>query len=430
MALDQRIIDAIEQFKNVLIYDFPIERDKLIAKAKEHQLLENYLHPYISSDKNNGLYRSIIDLFNSFHNEAFFQMLLEFFKVSDRYEVWMRRNKGDGTLLYRFVDKTNEKNYFVIIYFGCSIVDEQFFEQEFRFYDFQAYENIYFVFGGKIETATLMALEGIKPRNDDHLQQVLEGYKVTDLLKFLKSFFNNETRKAVLNAMNAVQKSVDDLIGYSVTEICSHVSLEKFKEQKIADWGNFDYNALIGDIALSPSKIKKLIDKFVIEERYKTLFDGELYSDSYITAEWFYQKYASNIKTTNFDMTAVVAGYFKSIEQLLDSFIVAHAQEKVFESWIDKHNRYIEIKVGDTNYMSMLGKMQKFLSREDNRCLFEEQDRVLQRFYLDKLNTWISDCRNGFFHKDNINNPETLAQIRQDTLFLYFFTLVLFRFDD
>lgn len=423
MALDQRIIDAIGQFKNVLIYDFPVERDKLIAKAKEHQLLENYLHPYISSDKNNGLYRSIIDLFNSMHNEAFFQMLLEFFKVSDRYEVWVRRNKGDGTLLYRFVDKTNEKNYFVIIYFGCSIVDEQFFEREFRFYDFQAYENIYFVFGGKIETATLMSLEGIKPRNDDHLQQVLEGYKVTDLLKFLKSFFNNETRKAVLNAMNSVQKSVDDLIGYSVTEICSHESLERFKEQKIADWKHYDYKALVGDTIIYPTKINNLINKFVAQERYRILFDGNLYSESYITSEWFYQKYANKIRVTNFDMTAVVAGYFKSVEQLLDDFIFRHGKNRSFPC--KEKERY---KVGSINYQSMLGGMRIFLSENDD--LFEEKDTYLQMFYKKKLGTWIDNCRNGFFHKDNINDSNTLALIRQETLSLYFFTLVMYRFDD
>lgn len=425
MALDQRIIDAIEQFKNVLINDFPIERDKLIAKAKKQQLNENYLHPYICSDKNEGLYRSIIDLFNSMHNEAFFQMLLKFFKISDRYEVGTRRNKGDGTLLYRFVDKTNEKYYFIIISFGCSIVDEQFFERKFLLYDYQAYENIYFVFGGKIEAAALMALEGIKPKNID-LQRALDGYKVTNLLKFLKSFFNNETRKAVLNAMNAVQKSVEDLIGYSVTEICSQVSLAKFKEQKITDWAHYDYNALVGDTAVSPSKIQKLIDKFVAQKRYRILFDGNLYSDSYITSEWFYQKYASNIKVTNFDMTAVVAGYFKSIEQLLDSFIVANGQDKVFEY----RSGYDDVLVGDTNYKSMLGKIHKFLAREENRCLFEEQDRALQKYYLNKLKTWIDNCRNGFFHKDNIGEPETLALIRQETLSLYFYTLVMYRFDD
>lgn len=129
-------------------------------------------------------------------------------------------------------------------------------------------------------------------------------------------------------------------------------------------------------------------------------------------------------------MTAVVAGYFKSIEQLLDSFIVAHAQEKVFESWKDKNDRYIEIKVGDTNYKSMLGKIHKFLAQKENRCLFEEQDRVLQEFYLIKLKEWIDNCRNGFFHKDNIGEPETLALIRQETLSLYFYTLVMYRFDD
>ena len=169
-----------------------------------------------------------------------------------------------------------------------------------------------------------------------------------------------------------------------------------------------------------------MIDKFVEQERYRTLFDGNLYSDSYITSEWFYQKYANNIKVTNFDMTAVVAGYFKSIEQLLDSFIVANGQDKVFEY----RNGYDNILVGDTNYKSMLGKMHKFLAREENKCLFEEQDRALQKFYLNKLKTWIDNCRNGYFHKDNIRKTETLALIRKETLSLYFFTLVMYRFDD
>lgn len=76
----------------------------------------------------------------------------------------------------------------------------------------------------------------------------------------------------------------------------------------------------------------------------------------------------------------------------------------------------------------MLGDMQKFIY--NNIDLFEENNASLQSFYLKKLKDWIDQCRNGYFHKDNIQDTNTLHNIRQETLSLYFFTLVMFQFDD
>lgn len=99
----------------------------------------------------------------------------------------------------------------------------------------------------------------------------------------------------------------------------------------------------------------------------------------------------------------------------------------VFETRKISKTEFDEIRVGDTNCISMLGNMQNFL--KNNPELFEEQDSSLQNYYLNKLNAWRKKSRNGYFHKDNIQNSSTLFKIRSETLCLYFFTLTMLRFD-
>lgn len=416
----------IDAFKENILTQFPLIRDKEILEFQKKNIanydgnIANYDGAaYIQiADDNFSLYQAILRKLN-LHLERQYERMV--------YSILQKeQGKPEGL---RKID---------------SLTDERFY---FKFYSTQEDREIYAILRNHLPRAMMefSVYKNLNAGNDDEVcvvltrtfeqiaTQVVErrierasGLKnvtVLDLPSFLLRFYGKEAKRCFISAISQLNEELADVIGYSITEICDARALAKFKEQKTADWAHYDYNALIGDIAVPPSKIQYLIDKFVAQERYRILFDGNLYSDSYITSEWFYQKYASNIKVTNFDMTAVVAGYFKSVEQLLDDFIFRHGKKRSFPC--KEKERY---KVGSINYQSMLGGMRIFLSENDD--LFEEKDTYLQMFYKKKLGTWIDNCRNGFFHKDNINDSNTLALIRQETLSLYFFTLVMYRFDD
>lgn len=412
----------IDAFKEKILTQFPLIRDKEILEYQKKNI-DNYDGAaYVQiADDNFSLYQAILRKL-TFHLEHQYEQMV--------YSI-LQKEQGKPDGLRKIDSLSNERSYFK---FYSTQEDREIYailrnHPPRAMMEFSVYKNLNAGNDDEICVVLTRTFEQIATQAVEKRIEKVSGLKnvtVLDLPSFLLRFYGKEAKRCFISTISQLNEELADVIGYSITEICDARALAKFKEQKITDWAHYDYNALIGDIAVSPSKIQYLIDKFVAQERYRILFDGNLYSDSYITSEWFYQKYAGNIKVTNFDMTAVVAGYFKSIEQLLDSFIVANGQDKVFEY----RNGYDDILVGDTNYKSMLGKIHKFLARDKNRCLFEEQDRTLQKFYLNKLKTWIDNCRNGFFHKDNIGEPETLAQIRQETLSLYFFTLVMYRFDD
>lgn len=417
----------IDAFKENILTQFPLIRDKEILKCQKKNIdnydVDNYDGAaYVQiADDNFSLYQAILRKLTFYLEHQYEQMV---------YSI-LQKEQGKPDGLRKIDSLSNERFYFK---FYSTQEDREIYailrnHPPRAMMEFSVYKNLNAGNDDEICVVLTRSFEQIATQVVERRIEKVSGLKnvtVLDLPSFLLRFYGKEAKRCFISTISQLNEELADVIGYSITEICDARALAKFKEQKTADWAHYDYNALVGDTAISPSKIQKLIDKFVAQERYRILFDGNLYSDSYITSEWFYQKYANNIKVTNFDMTAVVAGYFKSIEQLLDSFIVANGQDKVFEY----RSGYDDVLVGDTNYKSMLGKIHKFLAREENRCLFEEQDRALQKYYLNKLKTWIDNCRNGFFHKDNIGEPETLALIRQETLSLYFYTLVMYRFDD
>lgn len=409
----------IDAFKENILTQFPLIRDKEILEYQKKNI-DNYDGAaYVQiADDNFSLYQAILRKL-TFHLEHQYEQMV--------YSI-LQKEQGKPNGL-RKVDSLSDERFYFKFY---SIQEDREICVILRNHlpkammDFSVYKNLSADNNDEICIVLTRTFEQIATQVVEKRIERVSGLKkvtILDLPSFLLRFYGKEAKRCFISAVSQLNEELADVIGYSITEICDARALAKFKEQKITDWAHYDYNALVGDTVLSPSKIQKLIDKFIAQERYRILFDGNLYSDSYITSEWFYQKYANKIRVTNFDMTAVVAGYFKSVEQLLDDFIFRHGKNRSFPC--KERERY---KVGSINYQSMLGGMRIFLSKNDD--LFEEKDPYLQMFYKKKLETWIDNCRNGFFHKDNINDSNTLALIRQETLSLYFFTLVMYRFDD
>ena len=409
----------IDAFKENILTQFPLIRDKEILEYQKKNI-DNYDGAaYVQiADDNFSLYQAILRKL-TFHLEHQYEQMV--------YSI-LQKEQGKPDGLRKIDSLSNERFYFKFYSIQedreiCVILRNHLPK---AMMDFSVYKNLSADNNDEICIVLTRTFEQIATQVVEKRIERVSGLKkvtILDLPSFLLRFYGKEAKRCFISTISQLNEELADVIGYSITEICDARALAKFKEQKITDWAHYDYNALVGDTVLSPSKIQKLIDKFIAQERYRILFDGNLYSDSYITSEWFYQKYANKIRVANFDMTAVVAGYFKSVEQLLDDFIFRHGKNRSFPC--KEKERY---KVGSINYQSMLGGMRIFLSENDD--LFEEKDTYLQMFYKKKLGTWIDNCRNGFFHKDNINDSNTLALIRQETLSLYFFTLVMYRFDD
>ena len=420
-------MSAIENFRKALLVDFPLKRDDIIAR----EALRRF------EGKGIGKAKSLIGLDD--HDTEIYNLVKNIFrnKLTNAYEslVWelLTEHQADGRI--SDVKRGGNSNYLTPMSFTsenifCTFHDNKsnktialILRNTPRSLNASQYHSI------ESECSMINALGGecylvyfCYYTEAIYSRPKVKGLEPICFEDFLQKFFNSKVVESFRVALNEINDNLDELIGYSVTEICSRKTLKRFKGELTEEWKTRDYIQYFNDIKVPHETAVKLTDRFLSENRYNTLFDGSDYSDSYITSEWLFKKYAPKIKTSQFDMTAVVAGYFKSVEQLLDAFIRRCGQGRVFQE-----KKSIIILVGDTNYESRLGGMQHFLF--GNCDLFEERNAKLQQFYLNKLKYWIANFRNGYFHKDNIQDPDTLQKIREETISLYFYTLAMYNFN-
>lgn len=247
-----------------------------------------------------------------------------------------------------------------------------------------------------------------------------------DLL--LKLFGAKELRR-FKNAMLTYKDEMHQAVGYRITEIFNDHNLANLKSELDEELRNFDYarikeerfnelhaaNPSLGD--LNDFNFNKIKNMFIDQGRYELLLGNRDFAKSFLTSEWLFKKYFS---MEGMDNTFIVAGYLKSIEQLLWGIIYLVGQGR------ELHDDTIEADNAD-HIDTTLGSLQRFITAQANEDLFDEvfeTGRHFVRLYLRKqLSDWRKKYRNGFFHKHNLEDREKIDAIRDETFFLYFLIL-------
>lgn len=155
------------------------------------------------------------------------------------------------------------------------------------------------------------------------------------------------------------------------------------------------------------------VKRFMKNQYYLALIGKNSYSKSLATAENLYEQYNSD---DCIDYTAIIAGYLKSVEQLLFGIVKFSYNKKckikekssqrkiVFsESNIDK----CDISLGSLIYFLIENKGVLKINGSQKDCLFR------------CLMTYVNECRNDSFHKHNIREWCRVEHIRNNTFFLY-----------
>ena len=68
-----------------------------------------------------------------------------------------------------------------------------------------------------------------------------------------------------------------------------------------------------------------MVSAYVGNRLYKTMIGQNEYAESFITSEWLYHSLKG---TENYDLTAIISGYLKSIEQLLYTVVMMNIDNK------------------------------------------------------------------------------------------------------
>ncbi|MCQ2087705.1 MAG: hypothetical protein MJZ37_06535 [Bacilli bacterium] len=166
-------------------------------------------------------------------------------------------------------------------------------------------------------------------------------------------------------------------------------------------------------------------DNFFSNNLYKVLLDRDDASKSFLTSEYLFNIYNEH---DSLDYTSVVAGYLKSIEQLL---------HKVVMQYLDKQNEFtgsffrikcsfnngtiplITERIGD--FDTTIGSLINFLSLYKKKIF--KVSEVYYRVVLKCLRQYKTECRNGSFHLHNNYDWKKIEKIRHNTYVLYILLL-------
>ena len=267
-------------------------------------------------------------------------------------------------------------------------------------------------------------------QSDEYISSLnsISEEKYGSFLRFasLKDFFEQHIKEGEYEVFKTYvddfNEKAKNIIAYKAVVIPTGTEIETFKTRKSEMLRSYDYESLLpADMFKGQKDI--LRRNYIEREMYKALLGEMDFSDSFITSEWNYEV---NRATGVLDQTGVIAGYLKSIEQLLYA---------VIKLSINK-NKYIRLKNGEDGEFnsdneeyvnSTLGSLTHFIKFNGDIL---DVNGYTKRFIVDTLFRWIDDERNGHFHKDNLHDFAKVEEIREQTLLLYYLILGGFTIGD
>lgn len=220
------------------------------------------------------------------------------------------------------------------------------------------------------------------------------------------------------NAMSTFKDEVHRIIGYQLTEVLNEDNLLKLKnetERELLDFPYDDFKFLRYEEFRIFAEKFDLIRSMFLNERYKVLLGKKDFAESFLTSEWLYKNY---VTSKEMDNTFIVAGYLKSIEQLLWDILVL-TEDK------DKFKKGKSLACEDKIHCT-LWNLENFIANKKNQWLFDgifgNDVKYVQRYLKNVTKHWRENHRNGYFHKDNLD-ADNVSEIRKETYLLYMLIL-------
>lgn len=275
-------------------------------------------------------------------------------------------------------------------------------------------------------------------RHDRLMHEKCDMPKLKTMLfeDFLLEQFGLNELKLFKKAMMTYKDEMHQAVGYQITEIFNLHNLSVLKAELEQDFLDFEYDRVKNDRFtelhsmdetfedLNNKNFRNIKNLFLNQKRYKLLLGNSDFAKSFLTSEWLLRKYFS---LPEMDNTFIVAGYLKSIEQLLWNIIYIIGQGRQIGRITIEDDNAEDIK-------ATLGSLEYFIANHDNDDLFENVFETNTHFimgYLKKqLSAWRRKYRNGYFHKCNLDDKERIDVIRNETFFLYLLILGTISLDD
>lgn len=278
----------------------------------------------------------------------------------------------------------------------------------------------------------------------------------TTICGFITEFFSDELCRYYISSIREAVEEAYKGIGYQTISNLSPKHLSDFREQIIKDLEEFDlnntpYSWFNRDGNLEHIKLDLLqqIDYDIISNR---CFDNKIvysltgqhdFARCFITSEHLYHIFKTDSQCY-YDYSAIVSGYFKSVELLLSDAMHATFSHPNHEAlWIKGNKKHLR----DSDEGSLWqydhqckGNVVQLKFVESNEEHFSKEMRPLIRFLNDNPNGWnisvdskeiinqclinySQGCRNAHVHKEIISDFNTVETIRTNTILCLLYLL-------
>ncbi|MDL2233229.1 hypothetical protein LJC63_06575, partial [Ruminococcaceae bacterium OttesenSCG-928-L11] len=242
------------------------------------------------------------------------------------------------------------------------------------------------------------------------------------LQNFFDYWFGIDEYEIFMVYVNGFNERAKNLISFNTVLMPTEEVLEKFRFSVSTMLLEYPYRDLIPN-EIFVSQIDILHRNYFNRGLYKAMVGEGVFAESFISSEWLY-----NIdKVTGcIDKTGIVAGYLKSVEQLLFAVIqlskdrgkTIRARDKTIIEYTSDNEDRID---------STLGALAAFV---DHNSSVLNVSNYVKHHMVETIDDWREKQRNGYFHKDNLRDFKKVDEIRQEAIYLYFLVLGGFSIDD
>ncbi len=253
--------------------------------------------------------------------------------------------------------------------------------------------------------------------------------------EFFHMFFDDKEYIAFERMEKHFSETAKMYIGHTVVKTLSPYALYSFKRYIDSYIHGQEFASIIDESNAKGNIDKASADKinkqFFENSHYSALVGETSFSQSLITAEWMY--YSLN-EAVNIDLTIIALGFFKAFEQVLLNYTLLHCGEnrkikKLFPT--GKDDRLIDLtdeNVQRNQINTMIDSLIKFYI--NNKDLFCDEINGKAKNYIISVFEKIKFLRNGYLHRDNIEDKKIIDEARQTTYLALYYLLGSYRFRD
>lgn len=233
--------------------------------------------------------------------------------------------------------------------------------------------------------------------------------------EFWVQYFGQTEFELLIEFLNAFNEKAKEIIGFSTVVTPTDAALQKFRIKTGEMLRTIPYADAIPDSVYQP-QIDIMTWNYIDRGLWRAMVGTADFAISFISSEWNYQMYEL---TENLDLTSIVSGYLKSVEQLLWT-IIKFQTGKIFQIKM-KNGGLIEYTANNEDVVdNTLGALEEVLIH--NSWMFDVNYHAKSHITA-AIKEWRKKHRNGYFHKDNLQTIDKVKEIREQTLQLYFLIL-------